>query len=99
MSKRDVGSVYSIYSEFHQNLEENLQPRILVQESLDSGSYVSADPSCGAAPFRKLQNFELRSREGEGGGAFHYLVQWESELGVWQSGVSYWMIFIIDQLS
>ena len=90
-----------IYSEFHQNLEENLQPRILVQESLDSGSYVSAHPSCGAAPFRKLQNFELRSREGEGegGGAFHYLVQWEPELGVWQSGVSYWMIFIIDQLS
>ena len=32
------------------------------QDSLDTGSYVSTHPSCGAPPFRKLQNFELRSR-------------------------------------
>ena len=53
------------------------------QDSLDTGSYVSTHPSCGAPPFRKLQNFELRSRVCVWGGEpFFYLMQWEPNLRV-----------------
>ena len=59
------------------------------QDSLDTGSYVSTHPSCGAPPFRKLQNFELRSRVcvcGEGTLLLSYAMGTESEsLAKWSS--------------